>query len=155
MFDRTLVREGADMTNSVVAGGAVGLHVDGRRPSRRTHGLSRGLYGLSQGAHGLSRGAHGSSRGGRGVALLLSFVLSLVGAGIGTAQMAQSQSGPVEVTSYIVKPGDTLWSYASRITPPGEDVSQTVDELISLNHLDSGSLRVGQRIVVPVEEVAG
>lgn len=122
------------MTNSVVAGGAVGLHVDGRRPLRR---------------------AHGSSRGGRGVALLLAFMLSLVGAGIGTAQMAQSQSGPVQVTSYIVKPGDTLWSYASRITPPGEDVSQTVDELISLNHLDSGSLRVGQRIVVPVEEVAG
>ena len=148
MFDRTFVREGADMTNSVVAGGAVGLHVDGRRPLRRAHGLSRGVYGPSQ-------GAHGSSRGGRGVALLLAFMLSLVGAGIGTAQMAQSQSGPVQVTSYIVKPGDTLWSYASRITPPGEDVSQTVDELISLNHLDSGSLRVGQRIVVPVEEVAG
>ncbi|KAA8827791.1 MULTISPECIES: LysM peptidoglycan-binding domain-containing protein [Bifidobacterium] len=136
------------MTNSVVAGGAVGLHVDEKRPSRRVHGLSRGVHELSQ-------RTHRPSRGGRGIAVLLAFVLSLIGAGIGTAQMAQSQGGPVEVTSYIVKPGDTLWSYASHITPPGEDVSQTVDELISLNHLDSGSLRVGQRIVVPVEEVVG
>lgn len=47
--------------------------------------------------------------------------------------------------------GDTLWSYASAITPAGHDVSETVDELIALNNLESGSLQAGQRIIVPVE----
>lgn len=59
--------------------------------------------------------------------------------------------GATQVTSYIVRPGDTLWSYASAITPAGHDVSETVDELIALNNLESGSLQAGQRIIVPVE----
>ena len=63
---------------------------------------------------------------------------------------ANSNAEPMEVTSYTVAPGDTLWSYAERITPRGGDVSETVDELKRLNHLDTSSLRVGQRIVVPV-----
>ena len=33
----------------------------------------------------------------------------------------------------------------------GHDVSETVDELIALNNLESGSLQAGQRIIVPVE----
>ncbi|OZG57803.1 peptidoglycan-binding LysM domain [Bifidobacterium tissieri] len=63
---------------------------------------------------------------------------------------ADSNAEPMEVTSYTVAPGDTLWSYAERITPRGGDVSETVDELKRINHLDTSSLRVGQRIVVPV-----
>nr|WP_236029245.1 LysM peptidoglycan-binding domain-containing protein [Bifidobacterium miconisargentati] len=57
----------------------------------------------------------------------------------------------MRVTSYIVRPGDTLWLYASRITPAGQDVSQTVDRLMALNGLESSSLRAGQRIIVPAE----
>ena len=57
-----------------------------------------------------------------------------------TVQRAQSDTGATQVTSYIVRPGDTLWSYASAITPAGHDVSETVDELIALNNLESGSL---------------
>lgn len=66
-------------------------------------------------------------------------------------QRAQSDTGATQVTGYIVRPGDTLWSYASAITPAGHDVSETVDELIALNNLESGSLQAGQRIIVPVE----
>ena len=73
------------------------------------------------------------------------------GFGALTAQRAQSDTGATQVTSYIVRPGDTLWSYASAITPAGHDVSETVDELIALNNLESGSLQAGQRIIVPVE----
>lgn len=67
---------------------------------------------------------------------------------------ADSASTPIEVSSYTVMPGDTLWKYAQMITPPGGDVSERVDELMKLNDLDSSSLQVGQRIIVPVEQVS-
>ncbi|ADB10149.1 LysM domain protein [Bifidobacterium dentium Bd1] len=50
---------------------------------------------------------------------------------------------------YTVQPGDTLWDYASSITPAGDDVNETVDTLVRLNNLDSVSLQAGQRLLVP------
>lgn len=85
------------------------------------------------------------------LAMLLAVVLAWAGIGAWSARPAQSSTGATQVTSYIVKPGDTLWSYASSITPKGQDVSETVDELIELNDLDSGALQAGQRIIVPNE----
>ena len=64
-------------------------------------------------------------------------------------QSADSATGPQEVMSYTVAPGDTLWGYAASITPSGGDVAQTVEELKDLNQLDSYSLQTGQRILVP------
>lgn len=88
---------------------------------------------------------------GRIIAVMVALALAWCGFGALTAQRAQSDTGATQVTSYIVRPGDTLWSYASAITPAGHDVSETVDELITLNNLESGSLQAGQRIIVPVE----
>lgn len=62
---------------------------------------------------------------------------------------AQSVSGPAAVSSYTVRPGDTMWSYAASITPTGGDVSRTVDELLELNNLSDPALEVGQRLIVP------
>ena len=87
---------------------------------------------------------------GKIIAVMVALALAWCGFGALTAQRAQSDTGATQVTSYIVRPGDTLWSYASAITP-GHDVSETVDELIALNNLESGSLQAGQRIIVPVE----
>ena len=87
---------------------------------------------------------------GRIIAVMVALALAWCGFGAFTAQRAQSDTGATQVTSYIVRPGDTLWSYASAITPAGHDVSETVDELIALNNLESGSLQAGQRIIVPV-----
>lgn len=70
--------------------------------------------------------------------------------GLVGAYEAQSDMGPMEVTTYTVRPGDTLWVYASSITPEGGDVSETVARLKSLNNMSSSALEVGQRIVVPV-----
>ena len=67
------------------------------------------------------------------------------------AEPAQSEVRSVPMVSYTVRPGDTLWSYASAITPAGEDVSDTVAELIEINNLESGTLEAGQRIVVPAQ----
>ena len=42
--------------------------------------------------------------------------------------------------------------YAEMITPDGGDVSDSVDELQRLNGMDGTQVRVGQRIIVPVEQ---
>lgn len=88
---------------------------------------------------------------GRIIAVMVALALAWCGFGAFTAQRAQSDTGTTQVTSYIVRPGDTLWSYASAITPAGHDVLETVDELIALNNLESESLQAGQRIIVPAE----
>ncbi|NEG54372.1 LysM peptidoglycan-binding domain-containing protein [Bifidobacterium sp. SMA15] len=76
---------------------------------------------------------------------------ALAWAGIGLCMpvRATSASGPVEVTSYTVQPGQSLWTYAEMATPEGGDVSSTVDELMRLNGMDGSALRAGQRIIVP------
>lgn len=69
-----------------------------------------------------------------------------------TPVRADSASTPIEVESYIVQPGQTLWSYAEMVTPEGGDVNESMDELMALNHLDDASLQVGQRIIVPADD---
>ena len=64
---------------------------------------------------------------------------------------ADSATLPTRVVSYTVRPGDTLWAYASSVTPEGGDIAQTVNELMSLNELDSAVLVPGQRIIVPAD----
>lgn len=92
-----------------------------------------------------------SDRRGKVMAVVLAAALAWGGFAMLTAELARSDTGATQVISYIVRPGDTLWSYASSITPAGQDVSETVDELISLNNLESGALRAGQRLIVPAE----
>lgn len=92
-----------------------------------------------------------SNRRGKVMAVIVAAALAWGGFAMLTAEPARSDTGATQVVSYIVRPGDTLWSYASSVTPAGQDVSETVDELIALNNLESGSLRVGQRIIVPAE----
>ncbi|KAB7785689.1 LysM peptidoglycan-binding domain-containing protein [Bifidobacterium cebidarum] len=89
----------------------------------------------------------------RGVvmAMIVAVVLTWFAVSVWAVEPAHSDVSATNVTTYTVKPGDTLWAYASSITPQGQDVSETVDELIELNGLESGALRAGQRIVVPDE----
>ncbi|KFI53913.1 LysM peptidoglycan-binding domain-containing protein [Bifidobacterium biavatii] len=56
-----------------------------------------------------------------------------------------------ETTSYTVRPGDTLWSYAERITPQGGDVAENVELIMRLNHMDDTQIEPGQQIRVPKE----
>ena len=64
-----------------------------------------------------------SRRNARGkiIAVMVALALAWCGFGALTVQRAQSDTGATQVTGYIVRPGDTLWSYASAITPAGHD----------------------------------
>ena len=56
---------------------------------------------------------------------------------------------PVAYTTVTVRPGDNLWALAERKTAAAGDVQSTVDQIIATNHLDSASLKVGQKLRIP------
>ena len=55
---------------------------------------------------------------------------------------------PANTTTYVVRPGDTLWSLATRFRP-GSDPRLVVDRIAGANDLDAGALVPGQRIAIP------
>lgn len=85
---------------------------------------------------------------------LLAALMCFAGLTVGVRQ-AQSSTLPQQVTSYTVRPGETMWSYASDITPAGGNVNETIDRLVRLNKLHSTNLQVGQRLIVPQQDAEG
>jgi Tfp pilus assembly protein FimV len=57
---------------------------------------------------------------------------------------------PARQVTYVVEPGDTLWSIARRVAP-GHDPRPLVDALVEANDLHGG-LQAGQELSVPVPE---
>ena len=57
---------------------------------------------------------------------------------------------PEQRLTYVVEPGDTLWSIARRVAP-GRDPRPVVDGLIRANDLWAG-LQTGQELSIPVPE---
>jgi LysM repeat protein len=85
----------------------------------------------------------------RFVAALMLATVILVGWKFTAPHVANSAEGDANLVGYTVRPGDTLWSYATKITPADKNVGDTVDQLMELNQLDSAQLQPGQRLVVP------
>ena len=61
-------------------------------------------------------------------------------------RVVEIDAEPVAKATYVVRPGDTLWTIARRIQPAG-DVRPLVDALAS--ERDGKPLQPGERIVVP------
>ena len=57
---------------------------------------------------------------------------------------------PAPRVTYVVQPGDTLWSVARRLAP-GRDPRPVVDGLIEANDV-RGGLQAGQELSIPVPE---
>lgn len=75
------------------------------------------------------------------------FVMGRLGGGpLASSQPARAAMVPARSASYVVQPGDTLWSLARRIQPQG-DIRPLVQAL-SRAH-GEGPLMVGQRITLP------
>jgi nucleoid-associated protein YgaU len=54
----------------------------------------------------------------------------------------------VSRSSYVVRPGDSVWDIAERVAP-GTDPRPLVDAIVETNDLDPSSLTPGQTLVIP------
>ena len=81
------------------------------------------------------------------VALIAGLGLALP-VGAHAAAGAAAGPRPVATRTYVVRPGDTLWSIASRLSGPGVDPRPVVDELEQANH-GTGALTPGETLRLP------
>ncbi|MFJ3403861.1 LysM peptidoglycan-binding domain-containing protein [Promicromonospora sp. NPDC090134] len=91
------------------------------------------------------------TRRGRVVLVLLAMLVVAPMATWGATAVASSPGEPTEVRVHAVQPGETLWGFAEQIAEPGEDVRQAVARLQDLNEMTSGTVRVGELLLLPKE----
>jgi LysM repeat protein len=75
----------------------------------------------------------------------LVILLCIVSLGVGLAARSSHGAGPRR--TYVVRPGDTLWSVAQRMY--GGDPRQGVWQLQQRNHLASATISPGEKLIVP------
>jgi hypothetical protein len=80
------------------------------------------------------------------LAIVLGSVISAK-AGAGTDAAPQAAGSFITVT---VAPGDTVWSLANRLAAGG-DVRSLIEEIISVNSLDSIDVQTGQKLRIPLQ----
>lgn len=88
---------------------------------------------------------------GRLVIAAVALALALGGVMAGQTAAADVPGEATPVVAHTVERGQTLWSIASAVAGPGQDVRDVIEELIVVNGLPSSDLRVGQRILVPTD----
>jgi LysM repeat protein len=90
------------------------------------------------------------TRRGRVLVVLTALVLLVVGFSAGQASsQAAGTTGQVRPHKVTVEPGESLWSFATRIAPHA-DPRLVVDQIERLNHLAGSQVTVGQQLLVPV-----
>lgn len=68
---------------------------------------------------------------------------------LGSSVAATGQGSTQAAATIQVQPGDTLWGIAASVNPGG-DIRATVDEIVALNSLSSGStLPAGTVLAIP------
>jgi hypothetical protein len=89
------------------------------------------------------------------VALIAVLAFVAILAGQAALGLFQAQAGPVgsstssdAARTWVVQPGQTLWSIAERVDP-NTDPRETVARIVSMNDLPSSAVAVGQQIFVP------
>ncbi|MBX6350466.1 MAG: LysM peptidoglycan-binding domain-containing protein [Clostridia bacterium] len=83
---------------------------------------------------------------GRLVAVALAVAGWLVAMGLWAAQAAPP--GPPAARVYVVQPGDTLWSIATRLAP-AEDPRAWIARVMERNGLSSPVIRPGEALALP------
>jgi len=56
---------------------------------------------------------------------------------------------PVQLDTYTVGSGETLWSIAADLTPEGRDVRDTMADIQTVNAMSDSQLRAGEQILLP------
>ena len=80
-------------------------------------------------------------------------VLITAGAVFGPQAFATDVSGtPVQLDTYTVGTGETLWSIAANLTPEGRDVRDTMADIQRVNAMSGSQLQAGEQILLPQAE---
>jgi hypothetical protein len=82
------------------------------------------------------------------VAVLATLLFVAFLAGRSGADASTDRAQQPAYTQTTVQPGETLWAVAKRVAPK-HDPRALVDQIRELNHLSSGSLQVGQQLLLP------
>ena len=88
----------------------------------------------------------------RGRLLVLGLGLAAaMGLGLYAASVSTASDHPEPTRTITVQPGQTLWDISSRAAAAtgSGDVRSMMSHVEAINHLDSGSLQVGQHLRVP------
>lgn len=86
----------------------------------------------------------------RGRIVLAAFALGVLGGGLGLGQaVADGPPAAIEVTTYTIAPGDTLWGIAAGVTAPGQDVRDTIATIQDLNNLSDSAIAAGAQLLLP------
>jgi len=85
------------------------------------------------------------------VVVLVAGLAAALGLGLYAASVSTASDHPEPTRVVTVQPGQTLWDISSRAaaTTGGGDVRSMMSHLEAINHLDSGTLQVGQHLRVP------
>jgi Trk-type K+ transport system membrane component len=97
------------------------------------------------------RGANQMKRK-RKMTLLPAVSLAALSALIAIPALSQSRlyaAAPEHFTSTTVVRGESLWTIADRYTAAGENVQDTVDNIMSANALSSATVVPGQHLNIP------
>lgn len=62
---------------------------------------------------------------------------------------ASDSSSVTPADTWTIAEGETLWSIATMYTEPGDNVRDTLDDIMAMNALDSTAIRAGDQILVP------
>ncbi len=88
------------------------------------------------------------------VALVVAPVLVLIAALALNSGSATASNESVALTYVSVQQGESLWQLAEQVAPTA-DPRDVIDEIESLNHLDSSQIVAGQRLAIPAEYLSG
>lgn len=121
------------------------------RPAVRTCRATASPVRTAMGGGDRPRAAVRLTRRGRLLLLLVALAVALAVVMAMSAPAASSgETHSVAGQTVVVASGETLWDIASRVAPD-EDPRIVIAQIVELNSLqDAGSVRVGQRLDVPV-----
>jgi LysM repeat protein len=86
------------------------------------------------------------------ITLMPAVALAGLSAIVAIPALSQSRlyaAAPQHVSVITVARGENLWSIADRYTQDGGSVQDTIDTIMSANHLASATIHPGERLKIP------
>ncbi len=88
------------------------------------------------------------------IPLLIVVALGVLNGGQASAGDASAGEPRTTFETVTIQPGETLWQLAEE-TAPNADPRDFVQDVVSLNALDSSALQAGEQIAIPAQYSAG